>query len=339
MAFSLRNNLFLKIISLLASIVLYVYVQGERNPIVNRGFIANIVQENVPPDMEIETPQQQVEVSITGPRQIVDRLTNANIRASVDLRNLTGSKPTNMLVSLKFKFTNLPPDQIRELTIEPAQKTLRVQAYPQQIREIAVRAEYPRDPPAGFRYGPAEINPARVKVSGRADLLDRIVRIIANASPSDTGGVIAGDFPISARDSDNKPVDNVQIEPDSVHVNVPLVVELPSKIVFVSPIVSEQPLAPYRLVSATPTPDRLKITARPGRIEQVSLLQTEDISARDLTETQNLTVNLMIPPDIEVRDLEGHPVKQVKVRLVIRKVTSPEAPATAPPTQTQPVNP
>ena len=74
---------------------------------------------------------------------------------------------------------------------------------------------------------------------------------------------------------------------------------------------------------------------RPGRLEQISTLKTEVVSVRDMTQTQVLIVNLIIPPDITVRDASDKPVTTIKLRIEIQK-TEPEPTPKATPTPARP---
>jgi hypothetical protein len=70
----LRENLPLKIFAILLASILYFYVQSERNPTITRSFVIQIVRENQPKDVAIENEQQQMMVSVIGPRSLVELL-------------------------------------------------------------------------------------------------------------------------------------------------------------------------------------------------------------------------------------------------------------------------
>src|SRR5882762_8493290 len=77
----LRQNLLLKIIALATSILLYIFVQQERNPTFSRQLLAPVVYVNKPSNVEISNETSQVEVQVTGPRAIVEQIKDGEIKA------------------------------------------------------------------------------------------------------------------------------------------------------------------------------------------------------------------------------------------------------------------
>jgi YbbR domain-containing protein len=316
----LRQNFLLKCISLATSILLFVFVQQERNPTVSRTLVLPITLKNLRSDVEVETDQQQVEVAISGPRPVVDAVKEGYIHVVADLNGIQNDKVTTEKIRLQYDLRNLPEDMKRELTFDPqVLPRLQVQEYPQQVRTMTVEAHFSLLAPAGFRYGRPEIRPSKVKISGRLDRLNRIDQVVVNATPLIRDTTIDGDYEVSARDNENNPIEGVTIKPNIVHVTIPLMEEPYSKIVSVSPTISDQPLPTYRLVNVTVTPGQVKIVGRPERVNQISTLTTEDIAVHDLMESQTLAVPLKMPSDVTVLDLSGRPISKVKVQITIRK--------------------
>ncbi|HEV2471671.1 MAG TPA: hypothetical protein VGS41_03335, partial [Chthonomonadales bacterium] len=81
----LGNNFAFKVISLLASIMLYFIVKEERNPPVSRQMLVPIRREHAPPDAFIDSDTQQVEVVANGPKSEIDRLKETDISATANI--------------------------------------------------------------------------------------------------------------------------------------------------------------------------------------------------------------------------------------------------------------
>ena len=330
-----KANFPLKMISLASAIVLYFYVQSERNPTIVRTLTATISKINAPADVEIETEPQQVSVNITGSRQIVERLKDGDVQATLDLKGIIAKDVRTVTLPLSATLPALSEEMRRDLLIELQILRVKVTLYPPVTRTLSVRATYPKEPPAGFKYGSPEVRPGTVKISGRADFVNAVDHLVVNAAPSAMGAKIDGEFSIMALDKKDNPVEGVMLTPARAQVYVQLVEDLPSKIVPISPEIPDQPLPPYSLSDITSTPQQVKIMGRPGRLEQISTLKTEIVSVRDMTQTQVLIVNLIIPPDITVRDAADKPVTTIKLRIEIQK-TEPEPP---PKTVPSPIRP
>ncbi len=332
---TIRQNLTLKIISILVSIFMYIYVQADRNPMVTRLVIAAVHPINQPEGLEVEASQQQVEVNVTGPKALLDHLKDSSIRAIADLKGIQSADKKSALVRINFSCSTLPAQENAKLTYDSPIRSVNFQLFDQKRRDMLVTPLYTQAPPSGFQYGKPELHPARVTVFGRGDRLSRVEQLVVNASPTEAGEVIEGDFPISPRDTQNRFVDGVTISPDTVHVSVPLT-ELPSsRIVTVSAGVVDLPLPPYKLISVSVTPSQVKIEGKPAKINQIFTLLTEDISIRELTETKEFDASLISLPDINFRDVDGHPLNRVKVKITIGK-SNPAVSGTVPPNEDPP---
>src|SRR2546423_4790671 len=79
----LNENLILKLISLAAAIVMWVYVTAERSPVpTTKQVAAQIVKVgDPPPDLLVRSQPLPVMVMITGPRSEVDSIGDGDIKA------------------------------------------------------------------------------------------------------------------------------------------------------------------------------------------------------------------------------------------------------------------
>ena len=165
-----------------------------------------------------------------------------------------------------------------------------------------------------------------VTVRGREDVINRIDKIIAAASPVEEKGSIDGDFSLMALDSERNSIEGVVIVPPKVHVTIPQVFLPSERVVQVEVIHSDKPAAPYRLLETTVVPNQLTIVGTGDRVAAITAIKTETLSIHDFTATTTITLNLILPPDVQVRDLQGKPITDVKATFVITKA-APE-PAT-----------
>jgi len=325
----LRHNFPLKMISVIVSVLLYFFVQSERNPSLTKALVAQIVIENLPPNTDVKN-QDQVMVSVTGTRGAVERLKDNDIRAVADLSSIKANNEDGQLVRVNFKAVNVPPGTV--LTFEPPNRMVKMQIFQPESRLMAVEANFPQEPAAGFEYSKPEVKPSRIKVRGMPDAVRKVTNLIVIATPIEPGGTIEGMFPVLARDAKDKPVEGITLEPSMVKVTVVLVARPPMKIVPISPNIIDLPSLPYRLEHVRVMPNQVRITGRPERLNQIGTLETEEVSVRDMTETRTIEVGLQKPVDAAVQDMDGKPISKVRVQFVIRRsnITAPP-PITVPP--------
>lgn len=319
-----RRNFGLKFIALAAAVLLYFYVQAERNPNVLRGFTTPVFIEHKPDDVEVQADPQKIKVNVSGPRSVMDILKEGEVRVIADVTGTPVDKVGPQKLRCRYDFIGSAAEHRLELSLDPPEPSrLTVMVYPQRTTAVKVSVQYLREPPAGFRYNAAEVRPPKVKVSGRLDRVDRIERVVVNALGGEAGSGIAGDFLVSARDNNDKPVEGVTLSPSSVHVVIPLVVEPYSKIVSISPDIKDTPQPGYTLYDIQVSPIQVRVTGRPNLVNRISTLQTVPISIRDRMEDLETDVALVNPDGVMVRTVDDKPVKKVHVRVSLKRVAPP----------------
>ena len=323
-----RQNFGLKVIALTASILLYFYVQAERNPILQRPFIASVVTQDAPPDMELDVDRPNVPVTISGPTDILERVSDQNLRAVANLSGAARDSEKAQYVRAHFEISGLDKQALAKLTFDPQEPTIKVTLFASATRQLPVHAIYPRDAPAGYDYGLPDLNPPSVKVIGRSDRVNRVDQLIVEAAPTEAGAHIEGEFRVVARDREDNPVASVRMDPATVRLSVPLVEKQPSRIVTISVITSGLPLPPYSLSKITATPAQVRITGRQDAIASASTVETETIPVNEMTQTQETVAHLILPGNVIITDMNHRRIDTVRVRIEIEK--APPAPPTSP---------
>jgi YbbR domain-containing protein len=327
----IRRNFGFKFISLATAILLYFYVQAERNPNVTRPFTAPVLIEHKPDDVEVQADSQKIKVNVSGPRSIMDLLKDGEIHIVADFAGTPVDKVAAQKLRCHYEFIGSAAEHRIELNLDPPEPTrLSVMVYPQRTTQVKVSLHYLREAAAGFRYNAAIVSPPKVKVSGRLDRVDRVESVIVNAVGGEAGASIEGDFLVSARDNKDNPVDGVTLTPSTVHVTIPLVIEPYSKIVSISPNVRDTPQAGFTLYDIQVTPVQVHITGRPTQVDRISTLLTEAISIRDRMEDLEIEVPLVVPDGVTVRTLNDKPLHRVHVRVALKRTGPLPNPTGAP---------
>ena len=185
-----------------------------------------------------------------------------------------------------------------------------------------MEAHFPREARAGYHYGVAAISPERVRISGRIDRIKRVVQVVADATALEQGGGIDNEFTLSARDADNNPVDGVTMDVQHAHVTVPIQEDPYSKILSISPIFNDQPLPGFRITRVDVDPRQVRVAGRPELIDTLSTLSTEEIETHDMTDSQQVSIPLVIPKGVVVRDSSGNQITKVRVSITVERVVA-----------------
>ena len=335
-----RTNRLLKLVALISALFLYVYVQAERNPVGQKLFNVPVVAINVPDGLDYDLDTTSLSVNLVGAKTVLEGLKEGDIRAVGDMHEVNPDVGEPQTLHLKIKFPTLSDRAVSGLQIDPPSPLAHVKIYSPVTRRLPVTLSYPQKPPVGYRYGNPEVQPTMIKITGRKERVSKVARLVVNAVPLGIAARIDGEFPILVRDGEDRPIEGVLLEPNAVRVIVPLIEEPPSKIVLVSPTISDLPVPPYILSDVRVVPNQVKMVGRPGRLNSIGMLKTAALSIKGLTQDTILTVNLNPAADVAVRDMEDRLITSVRVMLKITKQIETAKPPLQNDTETrqQPLN-
>ncbi|OCX49674.1 hypothetical protein BFD03_01780 [Limosilactobacillus reuteri] len=227
-----RRKWFLRIISLILALFLFMYVNGSKS-----GFLRQNTRNNnqssalmsnksvtlrMPLDVTIDNNKyivsgypQYVKVKVTGPSALVTTTSNTqNFKVYADLSDLT---PGKHRVKLKTSGLN------SELTskIEPQYINVNIQQRKTITMKVTIRLST-RDLDDGYKLGHPHSDIQTVQVTGSRDEVNKVNRIVAFvAIPHDAKDNIARQVTLQASDRNGQTL-NVVISPTTTNVSIPI---------------------------------------------------------------------------------------------------------------------
>lgn len=227
-----RRKWFLRIISLILALFLFMYVNGSKS-----GFLRQNTRNNnqssalmsnksvtlrMPLDVTIDNNKyivsgypQYVKVKVTGPSALVTTTSNTqNFKVYADLSDLT---PGKHRVKLKTSGLN------SELTskIEPQYINVNIQPRKTITMKVTIRLST-RDLDNGYKLGRPHSDIQTVQVTGSRDEVNKVNRIVAFvAIPHDAKDNIARQVTLQAIDRNGQTL-NVVISPTNTNVSIPI---------------------------------------------------------------------------------------------------------------------
>ena len=227
-----RRKWFLRIISLILALFLFMYVNGSKS-----GFLRQNTRNNnqssalmsnksvtlrMPLDVTIDNNKyivsgypQYVKVKVTGPSALVTTTSNTqNFKVYADLSDLT---PGKHRVKLKTSGLN------SELTskIEPQYINVNIQPRKTITMKVTIRLST-RDLDNGYKLGHPHSDIQTVQVTGSRDEVNKVNRIVAFvAIPHDAKDSIARQVTLQAIDRNGQTL-NVVISPTTTNVSIPI---------------------------------------------------------------------------------------------------------------------
>ncbi|UOQ44561.1 CdaR family protein [Halobacillus salinarum] len=309
----LKSPWFIRIISLILAVLLWVSVNLENNNQpdsqslwFNDNSSETQVMNNIPLDVEFDSDQyvvsglpQDVSVTVQGPKSVIAPVVRQkNFTVYVDLNGL---KPGTHNVPVQHTGIS---NRITT-TIEP--KTVDVTIEKKISKEFQVGVDYINGSQISndFDLGEAEMSPEKVTVTGAESVMDKVevVKAIVNITNTEDS-VEKMEAPVKVYDGQGNEL-NVLVDPPSVDVNVP--VSKPKKKV------------PIELKPEGGAPEGVVVNSMTPQIEEVTIYGPHDVidSINEITDipidiskiNKDQTVEVTIPKPEGVTSINPEKVK------------------------------
>jgi len=252
----------------------------------------------------------RVRVELRAPQSVWKTLTSANMRAYIDLSDVTTGTLT---VPIEVDVQATP---VQVLKITPPDVSLTIEHIAEKEITVTIRLE--GVPLFGFRADDPEVVPQTVRVRGPASWVDRVTQAQVTVSVQGQQSDVRGDYQPVLLDQNEESVTNVESIPKAVTINVPIsplgyVRDLPVNIAW-----EGQPAPGYRISNLVIEPQLVKVY---GRVEVVrsapGYLLTQPVSLDALTQSLTTTVALQMPDGLS---LISPPRPYVTVSLTIEAI-------------------
>lgn len=211
-----NSNIFWMIVSLIAAVVLWVYVssiESDQYTRTLRGVPVEFVGESILRDKGLvitDLNSNTVTVELTGPRRTIASLASDDVSAQINVSNLTQSAIASMQFSVKY------PDGMDSSNISVTRKipeTLTFRVSKLITRTIPVKGSFDGSVAEGFTSEEASFEPSTITVSGAESDLEKIayawVSFGENEEISSTFSVESGFVLV---DENKEPVDSNNVD-------------------------------------------------------------------------------------------------------------------------------
>jgi YbbR domain-containing protein len=232
---------------------------------------------------------QFARVEIRAPKSVWKDISTETIKITVDLSNLDEG---NHRLDLEVLHDLRP---LRVTSIEPASLSIALESV--LSKQIPVLINVVGDPAIEFDAGQASFDPKAATISGPASSVDKVVEVRGEIEITGARQVVEEDVVLLAYDKDGLEVTQIQIDPNTVFVSVPIEQSDRYKLVSVIPNIVGSPAYGYRPKSIEAFPDLVQVTSSdPEAIAQLAgSVNTEAIDITDATETIERRVFLSLP--------------------------------------------
>ena len=307
-----RNNLALKILSIIGALVIWAAVRMQIDPIQERQLDVRVLASPAPEGMTVmRIEPEDIEVTMRGRRSVFEQHGPDYVKLYADVSQ---AKVGVQSVPLKAQ-------QLRgglELLSLSRQRTI-AELDTLITRSRPVQAHTRGRAAAGFAARALQVEENEVKVSGAASDVHRVARVAAVVDISGLNSKLTRAIPVQARDENDLLVESVTINPPKVIVTVPIV-RVDTKTVPIQPQIRNVPTG-WQISDVQSEPATVTLTAASGEaLANVRSVRTDIVDISGLRGKRSYTVALQVPAGISA---VGAASAQVTVTLGRLEVSQP----------------
>jgi YbbR domain-containing protein len=294
----LFRNWALKGGAILLAIILFVTMVALQSTQVWPGAVP-IESVNQPPNSFLIKPDPMP--TVEGIRYIASadvRVSPTSFRATIDLKDAKVSTSDDSLVKVQLVADD---PRIQIIDYEPQQVLVRLD--PVQTKTVAVRVN-PGAIPSGLSMGPQTLNVSQVEAVGAASALARVSNAEADVRIDASGLDVSVDVNLVPVDASGSTVENVQLNPATVHVKIQVGSQLRTETLPVSPVLAGSPAAGYYITSIDVTPQIVSVSGEADALAQLKgMVDTQPISIAGATGDVSVKASLNLPSGVEAPDV------------------------------------
>lgn len=296
-----QTDWFLRVISVLIAIVIWIYVVYEYNPqyetwvrdvpitYLNRG------QDFDNGKMVIlDTNTEQMDIKIRGRRRLVSAIDASNTTVTVDMSGITKEGTYTLPINVHFA-----ADGVEVLQKKPYTQEIIIDRVITEEREIAVDTE--GQLPAGLVVEGGTNSPETVKLTGPQSVIGNVAKCSIAVNFTDVRDDIKGLYKIKLYDAQNTVIESEYISKNIEYTEVYYAV-LSTKTVPVTPKLSGTQTAEGLAVTASAQPAQVTIQGKALALEAVSALETTQIDIGSITQNRQVTAALELPGGVTMAE-------------------------------------
>lgn len=309
-----NEKLFIQIACLICSVVLWVMVMVQTNPILEKTFtnvpvaiknLAALESSNMIL-MNSDKDNLTVNVKVRGYGEQLNKINKNDFTSYIDVLGF-GEGTRNVKVEV------LGPSGIEITDPYPTQIACVVESVISKVMDVEI--QYEGSQSNEFYRANGTSNPSSVKITGPRSIVDSAKVAIATVNVDGAKDSVVKTVPVRIYNGTDTEI-FMSVPTDNVKVTVPI---YPTKYVNVKPNIIGEPLSGYEIVDMTVKPNRVKIAARQDILDSIKELEIEELDITDsyynvLSSREILNANGFL-----ILDLSISPVVNVVIEKIIEK--------------------
>ena len=284
------NNWQIKLLALFSALIFWFYVASSYAKIGSFPGTLPIEYRNLPANTVAISDSDNISIKLAADGIVWQRLSSSSFMAYVDLAGLSiGTHELEVKVDMSVSGVQI-------IEKKPAKILVRIE--PKISKEVPVSVKIEGKPGEGFITQTADVQPAKVTVSGAQSVLEKILEATAvvklNGETEDKTTVSK----LFALDNEGKQINHISFSPEEVKVTLPLAKYEDVKTVGISPIFAGQPASSYWISKVTVSPQTITISGSASALRTTNYLETMPIDIEGIAENKTKSASLKLPEHI-----------------------------------------
>ncbi len=256
-----------------------------------------------------------VQVQLRAPQSVWARIiADQGVRAFIDL---SGLGPGTYTVPVQIR-VNAQPVRVEDYDPREVEVVLEERL----VKPFPVEIEIQGEPAVGYQFGDLEITPAQVTIEGPRSAVEKVKTVRARLFVQDLRNTLERWITVQAYDERGLPVDDVVLDPEQVHVVLPVKQLGGYRDVSVRVVLEGQPATGYLIANIAVYPPVVTLfSPNPTKVLEIpGFVETEPVNVEGVTEDVELRVGLKLPEGIQVVG-EDKVLVQISIQPVETSVT------------------
>jgi YbbR domain-containing protein len=307
----LRTKGLMMLLSLVASVVLFLYVQSQtETPNANNLHTLDIEVRNLDPGFYARVQPSKATWQAVGPAEALLAIDREKLHAYVDVN---GQPEGELKLEVKLEAPNYPNVEWRILRPTATVRLERI-----VTREVPVTIEVVGQlGQPNVVYSDATAEPKSVLVEGPRSAVESVKTVEALLDLSRAGESVGMEAAVLPIDTEGNRVANVKTDPERVMIFPALAAAPQSKTVFVNANYRGQPRFGYRVKRIEVNPPRVRVSGNSELVASFTVLETAPVDLEGLQETRTFSTRVVTPAGIRAAP------EFVQVRVVVEPMPSP----------------
>ena len=280
---------------MLLATMLWLYVITEQNPVVYKDIALPVKLVNVESLIVnnitlMDKNEFKISLKLKGNKNILDRINNSTITATADLKDQKAKGEFQIPVQISgvpvgVDITSMSSSSIKVNLDNVISITMPV------IMKIT------GNPLQGMAAMTPSVTPSEVTIKGAETLVNLVKTAAVDLDISSSSTEVKKNIMVKILDGDGKPIEDVDVFPKSVDVNIPIEY---TKIVLLDPDFVVKAAPGYIVTGVSVNPKEIHITGKKELLDTLSSVKTERVELSDAKAFVDQEITLILPPGVEL---------------------------------------